>query len=250
MIIIIIKQRNKEYIYIYIIVGKKIRTHRQTHSKMKAFFGGKSYKTFKPLKKSTKTHQQKLRDYTAATLGSGNMRGAVVVPEGEDKNEWLAANTLDFFDHVSLLYGIVAESAAAKYTKQSEGFPAGYEYRWADGVKVKNPIKCSSPEYVKYVMDWADEKINDTSLFPIEDGAAHPKGFFKELQSIYKRLFRIYAIMYAVHTDLIKELGAEAHLNTCFKHFMFFILEFKLVADKEMKPIKSICDRYIEQFNS
>ena len=53
-----------------------------------------------------------------------------------------------------------------------------------------------------------------------------------------------------IDPDLIKELGAEAHLNTCFKHFMFFILEFKLVADKEMKPIKSICDRYIEQFNS
>ena len=115
-------------------------------------------------------------------------------------------------------------------------------------MKVKEPIKCSSPEYVKYVMDWADEKINDTSLFPIEEGVAYPKGFFKQLQSIYKRLFRIYAIMYAVHADLIKELGAEAHLNTCFKHFMYFILEFKLVSDKEMKPIKSICDRYVEQF--
>ena len=68
----------------------------------------KTTKTFKPLKKSTKSNQQKLRDYTAATLGSGNMRAAVVVPEGEEKNEWLAANTLDFFDHVSLLYGLVA----------------------------------------------------------------------------------------------------------------------------------------------
>ena len=35
--------------------------------------------------------------------------------------------------------------------------------------------------------------------------------------------------------------GAEPHLNTCFKHFMFFILEFSLVERKELEPLAEIC---------
>ena len=139
---------------------------------MKAFFARKDYKTFKPLKKSHGTHgTQRLRDYTAATLGSGDIRSAVLVPQGEERCEWIAANTMDFFDHVSLMYGLVADQAAAKYTKPSEGFPSGFEYRWADGVKIKTPVKCSSPEYVDYVMEWASDKINDPALFPRSDGS-------------------------------------------------------------------------------
>jgi MOB kinase activator 1 len=52
-------------------------------------------KTFKPLKShgaaSTKRH--KLSEYAKATLGSGNMRAAVMLPKGEDLNEWLAVNS-------------------------------------------------------------------------------------------------------------------------------------------------------------
>ena len=186
---------------------------------MKAFFARKDYKTSKPLKKSHGTHgTQRLRDYTAATLGSGDIRSAVLVPQGEERCEWIAANTMDFFDHVSLMYGLVADQAAAKYTKPSEGFPSGFEYRWADGVKIKTPVKCSSPEYVDYVMEWASDKINDPALFPVEDGKPYPPGFEVQAKQIYKRMFRIFAIIYAVHSDLIKEIDAEAHLNTCFKH--------------------------------
>ncbi len=37
---------------------------------------------------------------TAATLGSGNLRSAVALPEGEDVNEWLAVAAVDFFHQV------------------------------------------------------------------------------------------------------------------------------------------------------
>ena len=31
-------------------------------------------------------------------------------------------------------------------------FPDGFEYRWADGVGIKKPIKCTSTDYIDYVM--------------------------------------------------------------------------------------------------
>lgn len=35
-----------------------------------------------------------LKRYATAVLGSGNLKQAVILPEGEDLNEWLAVNSL------------------------------------------------------------------------------------------------------------------------------------------------------------
>ena len=36
-------------------------------------------------------------------------RLAVMLPEGEDLNEWLAVNTVDFFNQINMLYGTITE---------------------------------------------------------------------------------------------------------------------------------------------
>ena len=61
------------------------------------------------------------------------------------------------------------------------------------------------------------------------------------MKNIFKRLFRVYAHMYHSHIEKIIALGAEPHLNTCFKHFMYFVLEFSLVERKELEPLAEIC---------
>lgn len=43
------------------------------------------------------------------TLGSGNMRLAVELPQGEEKNEWLAVNSIEFYNEISILYGTLME---------------------------------------------------------------------------------------------------------------------------------------------
>lgn len=56
--------------------------------------GSRSSKTFKPKKNIPEgTHQYDLMKHAAATLGSGNLRLAVLLPEGEDLNEWVAVNS-------------------------------------------------------------------------------------------------------------------------------------------------------------
>jgi hypothetical protein len=47
---------------------------------------------FKPQKANRGTSSWQLRQYAEATLGSGSLRKAVKLPEGEDKDEWLAVN--------------------------------------------------------------------------------------------------------------------------------------------------------------
>ncbi|KAH9372914.1 hypothetical protein HPB48_016538 [Haemaphysalis longicornis] len=67
---------------------------------------GRSSKTFKPKKSiSEGTHQYDLMKQAAATQGSGNLRLAVMLREGEDLNEWVAVDTVDFFNQIHILYG-------------------------------------------------------------------------------------------------------------------------------------------------
>ena len=49
-----------------------------------------------------------------------------------------------------------------------------------------------------------------------------PHNFVDVVKVVFKRLFRVYAHIYHSHFKHVCSLGEEAHLNTCFKHFMYF----------------------------
>lgn len=169
------------------------------------------------------------------------MRSAVELPKGEDLNEWLAVNTVDFFNEISLLYGTITEFCTPA-TCPSMSAGAAYKYLWADGVKVKKPIDVSAPEYVDLLMTWVETQLNDENIFPLQLGTPFPKDFQKIVKVIFKRLFRVYAHIYHSHFQKIVGLGADAHLNTCFKHFIYFVNEFKLIDVKELAPLSDLID--------
>lgn len=52
-----------------------------------------SSKTVKQKKIPEGSHQHDMMKHAAATLGSGNLKLAVQLPEGEDLNEWIAVNS-------------------------------------------------------------------------------------------------------------------------------------------------------------
>ena len=71
-----------------------------------------------------------------------------------------------------------------------------------------------------------------------------PKNFQNIIKIIFKRLFRVYAHIYHSHFNHIMILGLEYHLNTCFKHFIFFIDQFKLVESKELAPLAELIQQF------
>ena len=73
-------------------------------------------------------------------------------------------------------------------------------------------------------------------------GVPFPKNYDKIVKNIFKRMFRVYAHIYHSHFNEIANLGAEAHLNTCFKHFVFFVQEFQLVDKSELDPLQALID--------
>jgi len=174
-------------------------------------------------------------------LGSGNLKLAVTLPEGEDLNEWLAVNTVDFFNQINMLYGTITEFCTnTECPVMSAG--AKYEYHWADGDQIKKAIRCSAPEYVDYLMTWVQKQLDDESIFPSKVGVPFPKTFRDLVGNIFKRLFRVYAHIYHSHFQKIVSLGEEAHLNTSLKHFIYFVQEFSLINKRELQPLAELIE--------
>ncbi|WZZ87320.1 hypothetical protein YC2023_115899 [Brassica napus] len=218
---------------------------------MSLFGLGRNQKTFRP-KKSAPSGSKvpvgaQLRQHIDATLGSGNLREAVRLPPGEDANEWLAVNTVDFFNQVNLLYGTLTEFCTPDNCPTMTAGPK-YEYRWADGVQIKKPIEVSAPKYVEYLMDWIETQLDDETLFPQRLGAPFPQNFKDVVKTIFKRLFRVYAHIYHSHFQKIVSLKEEAHLNTCFKHFILFTHEFGLIDKKELAPLQELIESIISPY--
>jgi MOB kinase activator 1 len=91
-------------------------------------------------------------------------------------------------------------------------------------------------------MSWVETQLNDEHIFPLQLGTPFPKNFQNVVRVIFKRLFRVYAHIYHSHFQKIVGLGAEAHLNTCFKHFIYFVVQFKLIDSKELAPLADLID--------
>lgn len=202
--------------------------------------GHKTFRKYKTLKRGSK--YETLGYTLRATLGAvPDVKDAVVLPEGEDFNEWLAVNTVYFYNAASLIYGTCSEFCTEDSCSPMRVHT--YEFLWADGHKIKKPMKVSAPQYISLLFDWIDEQVSDESIFPQDEGGKFPKNFHDLVKNIFKRMFRMYGHIYYSHFANIREGGAEAHLNSCFKHFMFFVLEFDLINPKQMAIMRKIITR-------
>ncbi|KAG0212733.1 MOB kinase activator 1B [Mortierella sp. GBA43] len=177
-------------------------------------------------------------------LGSGNLRVAVHLPEGEDVNEWLAVNTVDFFNQINMLYGTITEFCTPQDCPVMSAGPK-YEYQWKDDGQ-KKPSRLSAPAYVDRLMSWVQDQLDNQDIFPRKIGVEFPSNFKTNVNDIFRRLFRVYAHIYTTHFSAITALGEEAHLNTSFKHFVLFTKEFDLIDQRELAPLADLIDTLLK----
>lgn len=157
---------------------------------------------------------------------------------GEDLQDWIAVHVVDFFNRINLIYGTISEYCTEETCPRMSGGPK-YEYLWADGDKYKKPIPLPAPTYISLLMDWIESQINNEEIFPTKNQVPFPKTFIPTCKKILTRLFRVFVHVYIHHFDRIVGIGAEAHCNTCYKHFYYFVNQFSLVSQKEFEPLVS-----------
>jgi len=118
----------------------------------------KKSQTFKPKKNIREgTNQYHLKKYAEATLGSGNLRLAVTLPEGEDLNEWLAVNTVDFFNQINMLYGTITEFCTPQ---ECPVMSAGPKYEYHFGLMQILKRQFEFLHLITLTISWFGYKIN------------------------------------------------------------------------------------------
>ncbi|VDO22277.1 unnamed protein product [Haemonchus placei] len=178
---------------------------------------------------------------TAPTLGSGNLHDVVRLPAGEDINEWLAVNIMDVFNQVRMLYGTITDQCTNENCPQMTAGPS-YEYFWTENERI---IPTSAPVYIDYIMTWIQDQLDDENVFPSQVGRSFPRNYMEVCEGIMRRLFRIYAHVYAAHSARFAELNATPHLNTSFKQFILFAQQFQLIPTRELEPLRAKIDELI-----
>lgn len=178
-------------------------------------------------------------------MNVGDMSATVHLPEGEDVNEWLAVNVVDFKRTVSMLYSTITEFCTPQNCPVMRAGP-DYKYLWYDGVHFTEPTELSAPEYIGYLMDWVEDQTDDETIFPSTPGVPFPDDFPNIVRNIMKRLFRVYAHCYHHHLENFKALQTDLHLNTSFKHFILFSKEFDLIPPDQLEPLNELVDLILQ----
>jgi len=206
------------------------------------FFDAFSKKqTFRPKKKfapASKTLE--LHKRAEASLRSGlDVRTAVELPEGEILGDWYMTHVIDFYNRINVFYGFIADQCTAETCPVMSG-GTKYEYHWQDKNKYKRPTKLPAPEYVREMMMWIEEMVADEAVFPVSQSVAFPKNFHAVCRKIMTRLHRVFIHVYIHHFRAIQESDTERYLNSCYKHFYFFAVHFRLIEKRELAPLSDV----------
>eukprot|EP00118_Oscarella_pearsei_P005450 m.25097 g.25097 ORF g.25097 m.25097 type:complete len:215 (+) comp28736_c0_seq1:32-676(+) len=205
------------------------------------FSRGKTFRPKKKFEEGSLKHQ--LHKKAEASLNAGlDLRRAVELPAGERMDDWIAVHVVDFFNRINLIYGTICDACTPASCPVMSGGPK-YEYKWADGENFRKPTSLPAHEYITHLMEWIEKQINNEDVFPSDPGVPFPKLYHPVCKKILTRLFRVFVHVYIHHFDKIVSIGAEAHVNTCYKHFYFFIRNFKLVDPRELEPLREMSER-------
>jgi MOB kinase activator 1 len=209
----------------------------------------------------------------------------VALPPGESCAAWVAVHAIDFFNDVSTIWAVstcfwtvasaapfaILLSCSPQFSyllrlhiftvstdpylssfRPGEGFPSGVEYRWSDDKG--DAVSVSAPVYIEKVLGWIADQMNDETKFPDDDDEKRALAVFQTPQfaalcgQIFRRLFRVYGIIYSSFFGTLEALDMAPHLNSCFKHFMFFCTEFGLLPEREIEPLEVLVKPIRKQY--
>lgn len=169
----------------------------------------------------------------------GDLHCIVTLHPGTDQNEWMATQTLSFFNHFNLLYGAISELCTI--TSCPVMCAGTLQYQWQDEIKGKKS-KLSAPQYVDLVMSTCQKMLQDDSLFPTKFGQTFPSNFISLIRKVFRLIFHVAAHVYHHHYNEIIQLELYRHWNSLFAHFIYFSTEFDLLDQKELTPLASLVE--------
>ncbi|XP_063052609.1 MOB kinase activator 2 [Engraulis encrasicolus] len=169
--------------------------------------------------------------------GTSDLLTFSALPHGLDHNEWLASNTISFFQLVNLISSVLSELCTSTSCPAATG-PGDRVYFWTDESGRK--LKCSAPLYTDYALSYIQELLLDEDVFPVRTDAAFPSGFPFLVQKVFLLMFRTLAHLYSAHYPQLVAMEMHPHLNTVFTHLVLFCQSFNLLEPQETEPLQDL----------
>ncbi|XP_031420478.1 MOB kinase activator 2 [Clupea harengus] len=160
-----------------------------------------------------------------------------VLPHGLDLNEWMATNTIAFFQLVTLISSALSELCSSSSCPKATG-PGDRVYFWTDESGRK--LKCSAPLYTDYALSYIQELLSDEDVFPVRADADFPVGFPFLVEKVCLLMFRTLAHLYCEHYTQLVAMEMHPHLNTVFTHLVLFCQSFNLLEPQETEPLQDL----------
>jgi MOB kinase activator 1 len=183
--------------------------------------------------------------------GSNKLSRFVLALTFECIKGWVAVHAIDFYNDICLIWQVMASDPYLSSFRPGEGFPSGVEYRWSASPD-EPAVSVSAPQYIELVLQWIANQINDPAKFPEDE--EDEKRVYSTPQfaalcgQIFRRLFRVYGIIYSSFFGTLEALDMAPHLNTCFKHFLYFCTEFALLPEREVEPLEVLVKPIRKQY--
>jgi len=187
----------------------------------------------------------RLHQDAQATLGNDKFLLGVKLPYRTLRKEWIASKMVSMYTEV----GYVISALDVFCTAEScPVMRAGrhWAYAWADETN-RDPVNMPAMQYMFTLLQYTHNTLSNPRIVPL-DGSPYPDDWLPRMRLLMKRIFRVYAHAYIHHFEKFQEHEAEAHLNHLFKHFLFFALEFQLVDEKDMEPLKDLIAKFVRQW--
>lgn len=186
--------------------------------------------------------QRLLKIQESNFIQGSSVKVLVALPSDISPSEWLSINALFFYNQINDYYGYLSADRRCNCEKMTVG--PKYEFLWADGKTIKQPINIPASDYIDYLMVWIEANFDDTRLFPDYDDGKYGKTHMELAKSIFKRLFRVLGHMAMDHESDLESQHVKDDVRRLLECFVEFVKKWKLMDKKQLKPVQKLTENW------
>ena len=166
-----------------------------------------------------------------AKIPSMNIKDFVVLPNDTELEKWLIVVTMEICNELCKIYDIISDKCDGVLCPCMN---IGHKYVCKLNFKKKKNQNCTAKEYILEFFDYV------RYICKHEMNSLDGNDIQFIIYDICRRISFIFGHIYYTHLNIITTLKLDLRLNVCFKHYLYFIFEYELVNNMDLKPIKKL----------
>ncbi|KAL3981741.1 Mob1/phocein family protein [Acanthocheilonema viteae] len=156
------------------------------------------------------------------------------LPQGMDRNEWLATHTLSLFENVNALCGTISEMCTP-VSCPIMSYPGVPKAHWVDERRKHHPY--SAMQYIDCVLSFCEKSAKDERLYPTKYGSAFSNNFENHCRRLIRLLWHSCGHLYTNHWEQLATLNLRSQYGLVVAHMYSIAKMYDLLESKELSAL-------------